>query len=127
PSRAGVRVLVVDGDESSRELVAVVLQRCGAHVRGARSSKEAFDIILRERPDVVLSDLEMPGEDGYALVRKVRALSPDPCALTPLAALTAYAGEDVRYRVLQAGFQAHTAKPVRADALVLAVAGLGGL
>jgi signal transduction histidine kinase/CheY-like chemotaxis protein len=127
PSLAGVRVLVVDDDDSSRELVAVVLQRCGAEVRGARSSKEAFDVILRERPDVVLSDLEMPGEDGYALVRKVRALSPDPCALTPLAALTAYAGEDVRYRVLQAGFQAHTAKPVRADELVLTVAGLVGL
>ena len=124
PSLAGVRVLVVDDEEDTRELLTMTLERHGAEVLTAASAFEALPVLERERPDVLLSDLEMPGEDGYELIRKVRALGPQRGGRTPAAALTAYARPEDRERVFKAGFQMHLAKPTRPLDIVSAVASL---
>jgi CheY-like chemotaxis protein len=80
--------------------------------------ESALEALGRARPNVVLSDIQMPGEDGYALIRKVRALPPERGGQTPAAALTGSTTEEERARVLEAGFQYHVAKPVDARALV---------
>jgi signal transduction histidine kinase len=103
---AGLSVLVVDDDADARETIAVVLGQRGARVETAGSVQEALAAIDRARPDVLLSDIGMPGEDGYALIRRVRALPPERGGCVPAAALTAYAGAADRARVLAAGFQA---------------------
>jgi CheY-like chemotaxis protein len=124
PSLAGVRVLVVDDEDDTRELLTMTLERQGAEVLTAASAFEALPVLERERPDVLLSDLEMPGEDGYELIRKVRALGPLRGGRTPAAALTAYARPEDRDRVFKAGFQIHLAKPTRPVDIVSAVASL---
>ena len=91
----------------------------------ASSAAEALEILQREHVDVLLSDIAMPGEDGYALIRKVRALDPRIAAI-PAAALTAFAREEDRQLALQAGFQLHLTKPIDAQTLISAVASLGG-
>ena len=83
-------------------------------------------MLQRERVDVLLADIAMPDEDGYALIRKLRAMAPDPIASTPAAALTAFARSEDRLKALQAGFQLHLPKPIDAHTLVTAVARLGG-
>ncbi len=107
PSLNGVRVLVVDDAADSREVAAEILRRCGADATVAASAGEALELVKAQRPNVILADIEMPGEDGYSLLRKVRAL---PCA-TPVAAVTAYASEQDRANVLGAGFTTHVPKP----------------
>jgi PAS domain S-box-containing protein len=123
-SLAGVRVLIVDDEEDARELVVMTLERYGAEVLTAASSFEALPVLERERPDVLLSDLEMPGEDGYEFIRKVRALGPLRGGRTPAAAFTAYARPEDKKRVLDSGFQAHLAKPAQPNEIVSAVATL---
>ncbi|HET7619342.1 MAG TPA: ATP-binding protein [Vicinamibacterales bacterium] len=119
-----VTVLVVDDEDESRGVVAAWLETQQARVLTAGSASEALDILQRERVDVLLADIAMPGEDGYALVRKVRAL-PDPrVASTPAAALTAFAREEDRQEALRAGFQMHLTKPIDAASLIAAVASL---
>jgi signal transduction histidine kinase len=125
PVLNGVRVLVVDNEADARALVATILERCGAAVRTAASAAEAIGQIERERPDVLLSDIAMPGEDGYDLIRKVRALD-DPGPLIPAAALTAFATGTDRARALLAGYQAHLPKPVEPSELAAVVAALAG-
>jgi CheY-like chemotaxis protein len=126
-SLRGVRVLVVEDEEDARDLVAAVLRRAGADVLTAVSVSEALALCDRERPDVVLSDLEMPGEDGYSLIRKLRA-SPDPhLAGLPAAALTAYAGYEDAKRAREAGFEVHLPKPVQAPELVAVLAALASV
>lgn len=120
----GLKVLVVDDDEDSRTLVKAVLESCGALVTMAASVAEAFIFIQQSRPDVLISDLGMPGEDGYALIQKVRSLSAAEGGLTPAAALTAYARKEDRLQVLRAGFQIHLPKPVEPAELVAVVANL---
>jgi signal transduction histidine kinase len=123
-SLKGVRVLVVDDEGDARDLVATVLRRAGADVLTAVSVAEAVAVCERDRPDVLLSDLEMPGEDGYALIRKLRA-SPDPrLAALPAAALTAYAGYEDAKRARDAGFEVHMPKPVQSRELVAVLAAL---
>jgi PAS domain S-box-containing protein len=108
----GVRVLVVDDEEDARELVATLLRRMGAEVGVAASAAEAMTLIERERPDVLLSDVEMPHEDGYSLIRRVRRLPAERGGDVPAAAVTAYARPEDRQRALDAGFQSHVAKPI---------------
>jgi PAS domain S-box-containing protein len=117
-------VLVVDDDADSRELVAVTLEHYGARVLIAASAEEAFDLVRTDRPDMVLADIAMPDEDGYQLIRRIRALQPAERASIPAAALTSLAREEDRQQALQAGFQLHLAKPIGSWALVRAVVNL---
>jgi PAS domain S-box-containing protein len=113
-----LRIVVVDDDPIAREMLRTVLARAGAEVEDAASAPEAFAAVAAAPPDVVISDLEMPGEDGFSLIRRLRALPPDAGGATPALALTAYAQESDRRAALEAGFQDHLAKPVDALALV---------
>jgi PAS domain S-box-containing protein len=126
PRLAGVSVLVVDDHADTRDVVAMALQQAGATVTTAATAAEALGILRERRPDVLLCDLEMPGESGYELMQKVRALPSDGGGLTPAVALTAYARDEDRVRALLAGFQRHLAKPARPDDLATAVAALAG-
>lgn len=105
-------ILVVDDDLGAREVVAEMLAGMGARVRVASSSAEAMTAIREQRPNVLLCDIAMPGEDGYAFIRKVRAMERDGRQQTPAVALTALAGEADAQRSLEAGFQMHLTKPV---------------
>jgi len=125
-SLAGISVLVVDDDEDSRDVVAAHLREHEAVVLTADSAAHAFDVIQHERIDVLLTDIAMPEEDGYSLLRRVRALQPAAAARIPAAAITALARADDRRRALQAGFQLHMPKPIEAAALVAAVSELSG-
>ncbi|HYO15282.1 MAG TPA: ATP-binding protein [Thermoanaerobaculia bacterium] len=124
PSLAGLRVLVVDDQRDGRELVATVLDRCGAQVTAAASAREAYEALQRARFDVLLADIEMPEEDGYSLIRRIRSLSPRQGGTIAAAALTAYASAQDRVRSLEAGFQMHLSKPVQPAELAAAVASL---
>lgn len=120
----GVRVLVVDDAHNVREVVTDILTQDGAKVTAVDSAEEALAALQRERPDVLLSDLAMPGKGGYWLIGQVRALPPERGGVTPAAALTAYTGPEHRASVLRAGFQLHVEKPISLDALVGVVATL---
>ncbi len=109
---AGLRVLVVEDDPDARDLLAELLGSCGAQVQTASSVAAAIDRFQRDRPEVILSDISMPGEDGYALATRIRSLPDDAGGQTPMVALTAFAGERERTRALVSGFNAHVAKPV---------------
>ncbi len=109
PSLSGLRVLLVEDEVDTRELLSFTLRRTGAAVEVVASVKEAEASIQREMPDIVISDLAMPEEDGFSLIQKLRAA--EATRELPVIALTAYAGEESRMRVLAAGFQAHLAKP----------------
>jgi signal transduction histidine kinase/PAS domain-containing protein/ActR/RegA family two-component response regulator len=126
PSLEGLRVLVVDDEQDAREMVAAALELNGAQVFLAAAAPEAFDLLVRERPDVLLSDIEMPGRDGYELIQEIRKLPRDRGGATPAVALTAYATMDHRVRSLRAGFQLHVVKPVQPAELATVVASLAG-
>ena len=121
-SLAGIRVLVVDDDDDTRYVTRATLQRHGAIVIESASARNAFDVLRQERPDVLVSDLSMPGEDGYWLIAAVRALSIAHGGGTPAAAVTGHVTAEDRASVLRAGFQFHVAKPVDPDRLVGVVA-----
>jgi len=120
----GVRVLVVEDNTDARELLALALADAGAEVSSAASAREAMETLQRLKPDVLVSDIQMPDEDGYTLIRKVRALAPNAGGQIRAAALTAYTRTEDRARALRAGFQAYVAKPVQVDELVAVVANL---
>jgi signal transduction histidine kinase/CheY-like chemotaxis protein len=122
----GVRVLVVDDHTDARELLAMVLSSAGASVSAAASAPDALEKFRREPPDVLVSDIGMPGEDGFSLVASVKALGPEGGGGIPAIALTAYATEEDRQRALAAGFAEHLPKPVEPAELVTAVAHLAG-
>lgn len=126
PELEGLRVLIVDDEEDGRSLVTMVLQKCGAEVIEADSAESGFKALQEFMPDVLISDLGMPVEDGYSLIRKTRALPADKGGKTPAAALTAYARIEDRMRVLRAGFQMHIPKPVEPAELIAVVANLSG-
>jgi PAS domain S-box-containing protein len=119
-SLAGLRVLVVDDDADARELVRVVLGNSGAEVSSASTADEAMQLLTRQVPDVLVSDIGLPGEDGYGLIRRLRG-QPQTARL-PALALTAYASIVDQDRALEAGFQRHLAKPVDPSELVKAIA-----
>ncbi|HEU4538809.1 MAG TPA: PAS domain-containing protein [Polyangiaceae bacterium] len=126
PGLKDVRVLVVDDEADTRGLIVDLLEQCGAAVRTAASAAEAFAVLRAGAFDVLVSDIGMPGEDGYALLRRVRALPAAEGGRVPALALTAYARSEDRTAALRAGFQAHVAKPVEAGELVAAIAALVG-
>ena len=120
----GVRVLLVEDYPVVREVIGRLLVAFGAAVTETAGVAEALEAFERERPDVVLSDIDMTDEDGYALIRKLRALPRDRGGDTPAAGLTGLSTIEHRGRVLQAGFQYYVAKPVDARLLVSVVASL---
>jgi CheY-like chemotaxis protein len=126
PDFADVHILVVEDDLDTRHLLRLLLEHCGARVTAAASVKEAFETIGRDRPDVILSDIGMALEDGFVLIRRLRALPPEAGGRIPAAAVTAYASGGDRARVLAAGFQEHVAKPVEPIELTAIVARLVG-
>ncbi len=126
PSLQGLRVLAVDDEADTREMIRAVLEHCKMEVITAGSASEALEAIVQSRPDVLLSDLGMPGEDGYTLIAKVRALPAERCGQIPAAALTAYVRAEDRVKVLRSGFQLHVSKPLEPNELVAVVANLAG-
>jgi len=114
----GLRIVIVDDDPDARDLLATVLTQRSAQVYAADTAAEAFDLLGRERPDALISDIAMPEEDGYMLIGRVRALPAHGGGGTPAIAVTAYAGPADRRRALEAGFDGHFAKPIDIDALV---------
>jgi len=121
PDLVGVRVLVVEDEPDTREAITTALVLCGAEVRTADSAGGAIDVLQVWAPDVLVSDIGLPGEDGYALMGKVRARV-DGAASVPAVALTAYAHAQDRMRALAAGYQAHLAKPIEPEELLAVVA-----
>src|SRR6185295_13563239 len=122
----GAKVLVVDDEGDARDALVGLLERYGAYVRPATSVAEAMAALETELPDVLISDLGMPGEDGYELIRRVRLLPPERGGRLPSLAVSAYATEDHRKKVLRTGFQRHLEKPVAPAELVTEVARLAG-
>ena len=126
PSLAGLKVLVVEDEEDTRELIRAVLQEWGSEVITSHSAAEALVCLEKYQPDVLISDLGMPDEDGYSLIFKIRSLPAEQGGEIPAAALTAYARVEDRMRVLRSGFQFHLPKPVDSAELVTVVASLAG-
>ena len=126
PSLQGLKVLVVDDEADTRELIREVLKECGSEVIMSRSVEEALEALEQYKPDILISDLGMPDEDGYSLISKIRALPAERGGEIPAAALTAYARAEDRMRVLRSGFQFHLPKPVDSAELVTVVASLAG-
>jgi CheY-like chemotaxis protein len=126
PSLQGLKVLVVDDEADTRELIRQVLKECGSEVITSPSAAEALVALGQHKPDVLISDLGMPDEDGYSLIAKIRELPPEQGGQIPAAALTAYARAEDRMRVLRSGFQFHLPKPVDSAELVTVVASLAG-
>ncbi|MEY4578929.1 MAG: hypothetical protein RL701_3632, partial [Pseudomonadota bacterium] len=115
---------IVDDELDGRELLQSVLETAGAHIQTASSASEAFALFQSFMPDLLISDIAMPGEDGYTLVRRVRALAPQRGGQIPAIALTAYARAEDRELALNAGFTAHLGKPVSSEILLSTVAEL---
>jgi CheY-like chemotaxis protein len=124
PRLDGIRVLVVEDHEDSRSLITVALSALGATVMEAREAEQAYEMLVKERPDVVVADIGMPGRTGYELMEQVRTLPREVGGLVPAIALTAYARTEDRVRALVAGYQVHMPKPVQPAALASAIAGL---
>jgi CheY-like chemotaxis protein len=121
----GFKVLVVDDDVDTRELIEWVLKRAGADVTTASSAAEALQALDGSRFHVLVSDIMMPEEDGYSLLRRVRALPPERGGRIPAVALTAHSLVQDRLQSLRAGFQTHVPKPLVPEELVEVVASLG--
>jgi CheY-like chemotaxis protein len=119
-----VRVLAVDDDQDGLALIAAILGQAGATVALSHSAAEGFDMFVAEPPDVLISDVEMPDEDGYSLIRRIRALEPARGGRVPAIALTAYGRREDRLRSIGAGFSMHVPKPVDPSELLTLVASL---
>ena len=115
-------MLVVEDHDDARQLVVSVLGAAGAEVTSATSTREALACLSRVTPDLLLADLGLPGEDGYALLRHVRAMSSPEISAMPAVAITAYARASDRERALAAGFVRYVVKPVDPSELVSVVA-----
>ena len=124
PSLEGLRILVVDDDADAREVVSAILSQAGAEVATASSAPQAIDLVDRWVPNVLISDIGMPQEDGYQLIRKLRARLSDKSARIPAIALTAFARPQDRLKALSAGYQMHVPKPIEPIELVTVVASL---
>jgi CheY-like chemotaxis protein len=123
-SLAGVRVLVVDDEPDARDLISTVLSEAGADVEAAASAAEGIAALRRFLPHVLVSDIAMPGEDGFSFIRRVRALPPEQGGGVPALALTAFTRDEDRGRAVAAGYAAHLGKPVDPDVLSALVAKL---
>ncbi|MCW5960234.1 MAG: PAS domain S-box protein [Pyrinomonadaceae bacterium] len=125
PQLTDLRVLVVDDEKDARELLRYVLETCGSTVKTASSAKVALETLESSSFDILISDVGMPGEDGFALIKKIRELPPEKGGRLPAIALTAYARVEDRVKALTAGFQIHIPKPVEPVELIAVVASLG--
>jgi CheY-like chemotaxis protein/two-component sensor histidine kinase len=123
-SLRGIKVLVVDDDEDARDVLRAALNNYGAEVTTAAGARQALDILASEKNDVLVSDINMPGMDGYELIRRVRQMEPERGGRIPAIALTAYARAEDRLRALQSGYQTHVPKPVEPAELEVVVATL---
>jgi len=117
----GIRILLVEDDQDGREAFAETLKQSGAEVNAVASAAEAIQVIGEFKPEVILCDISIPGEDGYSLLRRIRELSSERGGWIPAAALTAHVSEEKRRRSLSAGFQMHISKPLDATQLKAAV------
>ncbi|HKP84026.1 MAG TPA: PAS domain S-box protein [Pyrinomonadaceae bacterium] len=124
-SLSGLRVLVVDDEIDARTLLSAMLERCGAQVVAVSSAREGLESVESWKPDVLIADIGMPVEDGYGLIKKVRALPKERGGQTPALALTAYARTEDRVRALSEGYQVHLAKPVDRFELAAVITNLG--
>lgn len=120
----GVRILLVEDDEDSCEMLKIMFEHSGMQTTAVDSAAKALEIIKQLKPDVLISDVGLPGEDGYALLRKIRQLSAENGGLTPAIALTGYASLQDRSLAFEAGFQEHLSKPVDIDKLIQLVKGV---
>jgi signal transduction histidine kinase/ActR/RegA family two-component response regulator len=125
-SLAGLHLLVVDDDLDARRLMTEILMRCGAEVTAVASAAEALEALESLKPHLLVSDIEMPDEDGYSLIRKVRKMEAQREERLPAIALTAHARAEDRLRALSEGYQSHIAKPVEPSELVAAIADMTG-
>jgi len=123
---SGLRVLFVDDQPDTRELVTFALTQYGAEIRGSSSVREALEVLEQWKPAVIISDIGLPGEDGYELVQRVRALKPQQGGSIPAVALTGYASLTDEVKAFAVGYQAHLSKPVELDQLVATIARLAG-
>jgi CheY-like chemotaxis protein/two-component sensor histidine kinase len=123
---SGIKVLVVDDEADARDLIKRVLVDCNAEVLTAGSAGEALLLVEREKPHILVSDIGMPGVDGFELLRRVRALGKARGGRIPAIALTAFARSEDRTRALRAGFLVHVSKPVEPSELVATVATVAG-
>jgi CheY-like chemotaxis protein len=121
---AGLNVLVVEDEPDAREIAGALLESRGARVVLAASAAEAYVSLERQLPDIIVSDIGMPDEDGYQFVRRVRTFAPERGGATPIVALSAYASPQDRRKARDAGYSHHLAKPVDADELVEVLAHL---
>lgn len=124
---AGLRILVVDDDRDTGEFITIMLENLGASVTAVTSAGEALEIIAKSRPDLLLSDIGMPGIDGYMLIRLIRAMPAEQGGKIPAIALTAFAGEMNQKQALAAGFHMHLAKPIDLEKLLAATTEILGL
>ncbi|MGH7282486.1 MAG: response regulator, partial [Polyangiaceae bacterium] len=115
---AGIEILVVDDDEDSREMVKHVLERVGASVTAVESARDAVAFVRRSPVDLLISDIGMPDEDGFSLMKKIRELPEKNASRVPGIALTAYARKEDAQQAIRVGYQRHLPKPVNVDALV---------
>jgi CheY-like chemotaxis protein len=120
----GLKILVVDDEEDTRELLRAALGECGVEVLTAATAREAIELAARSKPDVLISDIGMPDMDGFELIRKVRELPAESGGGVPAIALTAYARAEDRLRVLRSGYQMHVPKPVEMAELLTVIASL---
>jgi len=125
PDLAGIRVLLVDDESDTRDIIQRMLEKYGAIVRAVASGEEALRMLNASAPEVLISDIGMPGMDGYQLIRQIRASDPKQSHI-PAIALTAFARAEDRKRATVAGFQSHLAKPIEMAELVRAVGSLAG-
>jgi CheY-like chemotaxis protein len=122
----GLRILIVDDDADARTLASLVLTQAGASTRAVASAREALQSIEAECPDALVSDIDLSGEDGYALIRQIRRDEAEQGGFLPAAALAGYARAEDRGRALAAGFQVHVPKPVEPATLTAAIAAMTG-
>jgi CheY-like chemotaxis protein len=120
----GVKVLVVDDEPDARALLKQVLCQCEAEVTTAETGTQGLELIRARTPDVIVSDIGMPGMDGYEFMRQVRATLPPEKARIPAIALTAYARSEDRTKAMLAGYQIHLSKPIEPQELVVTVGSL---
>jgi CheY-like chemotaxis protein len=120
----GLHILIVDDEADTRDMLEVVLAKCGARVTTATSAADALMQIADAQPDIIISDIGMPDEDGYRLIEQIRTLSLERGGMIPAVALTAYARPEDRVRALRAGFQMHVPKPVEPAEIIAVVANL---
>ncbi|WP_414552642.1 response regulator [Anabaena sp. CCY 0017] len=122
----GLRLLVIDDDVDTRQILKILFELEGAKVITVASASEAIKLISQFKPDILISDISLPDEDGYSLLAKIRGLMAEQGKQIPAIALTGYTREEDRIYAFASGFQSHLCKPINLDELVYEVANLSG-